>query len=91
MSAFPFRLIPDPGGSIYRKYRVGSGNLLMMPQSVLKAFAYSLKGYESGKNEGNAWQLPGHFVVDDTGTVRLAHVGKNMGDNLPPDRLLPFI
>jgi peroxiredoxin len=39
-SVFPFRLIPDPGELIYKKYGVGRGNLLMVPQSILKAYQY---------------------------------------------------
>jgi len=91
VNVFPFRLIPDPKELIYRQYGVGSGNLLMIPQSILKAFIYSIKGYRSGKQEGNTWQLPGDFVIDKEGIIRFVYIGKNMGDNLPPGKLLSYI
>jgi len=41
--------------------------------------------------EGNAWQLPGDFVVGRDGRIILARVGKNMGDNLLPEQILSYI
>ncbi|HOO57377.1 MAG TPA: peroxiredoxin-like family protein [bacterium] len=90
---FPFRLIPDEEGKIYNLYGVGSGNLgsMLAPQTVSAALKATFKGHIQGKVEGNTWQLPGDFLVDKDGSLRLARIGKNMGDNLSTDALLGYL
>jgi len=56
-----------------------------------KCFIYLIKGYKFGKAEGNAWQLPGDFVIDKHGIISFAYIGKNMSDNLSPDELLQYV
>jgi peroxiredoxin len=36
-------------------------------------------------------QLPGDFVIDKNGIIRFMYIGKNMGDNLPPEKLLSYL
>lgn len=90
VSAFPFHIIPDPHGELYDLYGVGSGNLasLAAPKTLSRAIKATLKGHFQGKMEGNTWQLPGDFIVDKKGLLKLARVGKNMGDNLTAEQLL---
>ncbi|HOX28216.1 MAG TPA: peroxiredoxin-like family protein [bacterium] len=92
-SAFPFRLIPDPDGRIYEQYGVGSGDFtsLIAPKTLIQGVKATLQGHFQGKMEGNQWQLPGDFVIDTEGKIKFAHIGKNMGDNLPPNELLKHI
>lgn len=90
---FPFRLIPDENGTIYEMYGVGSGGLgaLIAPKTIRMALKATFDGHKQGKMEGNTWQLPGDFIVDTDGTLLLARVGDNMGDNLTPEKLLSYI
>ncbi len=90
LSTFPFRLIPDPQGKIYDLYGVGGGGMLgiVHPQTIAKGLKAVARGYKQGKMEGNQWQLPGDFIVDINGILKLARVGANAGDNLPPGELL---
>jgi peroxiredoxin len=92
-SEFPFHLIPDPEGEIYGLYGVGSGGLdaLLAPKTIAAGIKATLKGHMQGKMEGNAWQLPGDFVVGADGRIILARVGKNMGDNLLPEQILSYL
>ena len=93
VNAFPFPIIPDPDESIYKLYGVGSGGLgaLLAPDTLRRGIKATLKGHKQGKMEGNTWQLPGDFIIDKQGMVKLARIGKNMGDNLKPEQLLSYL
>jgi thioredoxin-dependent peroxiredoxin len=93
LSVFPFRLIPDPNETIYKLYGVASGSFVDMlhPQTVLRGIQAVAHGHKQGKMEGNQWQLPGDFIVDKDGVLKLARVGANLGDNLPPLQLLSYL
>lgn len=90
---FPFRLVADPEGEYYELYGVGSGRLgsMLAPKTVARAAKATLKGHFQGKMEGNQWQLPGDFIVGKDGILKLARVGKNMGDNLTAKELLSYL
>ena len=93
VSAFPFPIIPDPDETIYKLYRVGSGGLgaLLAPDTLRRGLKATLKGHKQGKMEGNTWQLPGDFIVDKQGLLKLARVGTNMGDSLKTDELISYL
>ena len=93
VDAFPFPIIPDPEEAIYKLYHVGSGALgaLLAPDTLRRGLKATLKGHKQGKMEGNTWQLPGDFIVDKNGVLKLARVGRNMGDNLSPEDLLSHL
>jgi thioredoxin-dependent peroxiredoxin len=93
ISAFPFRLIPDPNETIYKLYGVAVGSLIDMlhPQTVARGIQAVTHGHMQGKMEGSQWQLPGDFIVDKDGNLKLARVGKNLADNLPPQKLLSYL
>jgi peroxiredoxin len=90
---FPFKVIPDTEEKYYRLYGVGSGNLFGMinPAVISKGIKAALKGYFQGKMEGNTWQLPGDFVIGKDGSLKLARIGDNVGDNLSVDDLLSYV
>ncbi|MFH1539321.1 MAG: peroxiredoxin-like family protein [bacterium] len=94
---FPFRLVADPEGEYYELYGVGSGKLgvscasMLAPKTVARAVKATLKGHMQGKKEGNQWQLPGDFIVGRNGILKLARIGKNMGDNLTAKELLAYL
>jgi peroxiredoxin len=93
VSAFPFPIIPDPDERIYKLFGVGSGGLgaLLAPRTLQRGIQATLKGHRQGKMEGNTWQLPGDFIVDPQGVLKLARMGRDMGDNLSPDKLLSYL
>ncbi|MFA6448477.1 MAG: peroxiredoxin-like family protein [bacterium] len=93
LSVFPFRLIPDPNETIYKLYGVAGGSFFDMlhPQTVARGIQAVAHGHKQGKMEGNQWQLPGDFIVDKEGVLKLARVGKNLADNLPPQQLLTYL
>lgn len=93
LSAFPFRLITDPDGEIYKIYGVGDRGIagIINANTVLRDVQAIARGYKQGKMEGNMWQLPGDFIVDKNGFLKLARIGKNAGDNLRPDQLLEYL
>jgi len=93
ISIFPFRLIPDPNETIYKLYGVAAGSFIDMlnPQTVARGIQAVAHGHKQGKMEGNQWQLPGDFIVDKDGVIKLARVGKNLADNLPPQQLLSYL
>lgn len=93
VDAFPFPIIPDPDERIYKLFGVGSGGLgaLLAPRTLQRGLQATLKGHKQGKMEGNTWQLPGDFIVDMQGILKLARVGRDMGDNLRPEILLSYL
>jgi peroxiredoxin len=92
-SAFPFRLIPDEDERIYKLYRVGVTNIfgLVNPNVLRQGLKAMLKGHRQGKKEGNTFQVPGEFIIDKNGVLRLARTGKDAGDNMPVDELLSHL
>ena len=91
--AFPFRLIPDPDERIYKLFGIGIGGIgaLLAPKTIDRALRATLQGHRQGRMEGNTWQLPGEVIIDKNGVMRLARVGKNMGDSLAPSALLSHL
>jgi len=93
VEGFPFAIIPDPEEKYYELYGVGSGNIfdVINPDVIRKGIRATLKGHVQGKMEGNAWQLPGDFIVSKEGLLMLARVGENVGDGLSAEKLLSHI
>ena len=90
---FPFHVIPDPGEKYYKLYGVGSGNIfdIVHPDVIRKGLKATVKGHMQGKMEGNTWQLPGDFIVDTEGVLKLARIGDNVGDHLGAGELLAHL
>ncbi len=88
--AFLFHVVGDPDGHLYEMYGVGTSGIggLIAPATVFRGAEATFKGHRQGKMEGNIWQLPGDFIVDRSGRLTLARIGRNFGDSLGVEGLL---
>jgi len=81
----PFSCVVDPDRTAYRAYGLTQGRLLQVAgPSVAGTFVRANLRRETqqrGLHGGNFWQMPGTFVVDESGVVRLAHRNRHVGDN----------
>lgn len=82
---YPFRIIPDPDATIYERYGVGRvAPLTMLNPSVAVGLVKALSGGHShGLLLGDELRAPGAFIIDKSGTLRLAHAGATVAD-IPP-------
>lgn len=73
--------IADPDRSLFRAMDLARGNLWQIggPKVMLRSMLAAIRGHVPGKVEGDAFQMPGSFVVRD-GTVVLAYRHKSQAD-----------
>ena len=87
----PFPCLLDPDRSAYRAYGLSKGNIgVVLDPRVAVPFARANVRSETrqrGLRGGDLFQMPGTFVVDDRGVVRLAHRNRTIADS-PPNRRL---
>jgi len=82
----PFPIIPDPGHSMYRSYRVETslpGLLLGLTLRLGKALKAMGRGFLPVRMEGSITLVPADFLIDPDGTILLAFYGKDISDHLP--------
>lgn len=87
----PFPIIPDPGHSMYRSYRVETslqGLLLGLTLRMGKALKAMGKGFLPGRMEGNITLVPADFLIGPDGTILLAYYGRDISDHLPIEIIL---
>ena len=74
---WPFAVIIDHDGRIFRQYRVDPEGIIkyLHPAGLIAAVRATVQGYRNGRFEGRETQLPAVFIVDQDGTIRLAHYG----------------
>jgi len=81
----PFACVVDPDRSAYRAYGLVSGRLLQVagPAVAGTFIRANLHGEtrQRGLRGGSFSQMPGTFVVDDEGVIRLAHRNRHVADN----------
>ncbi len=83
----------DPEAASYRRYGLMRGNAqqLFGPAVWLKGAQVTVDGtfdgLPIGKLVGDPFQMPGVFVIDTDGRVRMAYYSKHAGD-YPDDALL---
>ncbi|HQZ70327.1 MAG TPA: AhpC/TSA family protein [Anaerolineae bacterium] len=93
LQRFPmaFPLLADPDQAARQAYSVRSGNLgdLMGP-ATWTAYAQAIPrhGVAPAVDRQAAALLPGSFVIDRSGRIRLAHYARSVIDWLPVDQLL---
>jgi peroxiredoxin len=80
----PFRCFADPTREAYAAFGLGRGSVaqVMGPQVMLKATISAMRG-NVGLPGGDIFQMPGTFVIDRDGIIRLAYRGDDISD-LPP-------
>ncbi|MDX8398574.1 MAG: peroxiredoxin-like family protein [Mariprofundaceae bacterium] len=89
----PFPILADQDNQYYRKYAIEhsaigvlKGMFLRKP-TLIKAM---LKGYLPTTIKGSITTMPADFLVDENGTIELAHYGSDEGDHLSFDIIKEF-
>lgn len=79
---WPYTVVCDPQGLIFRQYGVAAGGLLryLHPAGLTAAVKATLKGFRHGKFEGRETQLPAVFIVAPDGSIQYAHYGAHVAD-----------
>ena len=79
---WPFTIISDPKGNIFKQYYVEPGGILkyLNPAGFIAVIKATLKGYMHGKFEGRETQLPAVFVVAPDKIITYAYYGKHISD-----------
>jgi peroxiredoxin len=86
---WPFIIVCDPQGTIFRKYAVESGGILkyLHPAGISAAIKAIRQGFRHGKFEGKETQLPAAFVVNSMKVITYAYYGRHISDLPPPATL----
>jgi thioredoxin-dependent peroxiredoxin len=79
---FPFTIICDPEGKVFKCYGVEAGGIIkyLHPAGLIAAIKAIGRGFRHGKFEGKETQLPAAFAITAGKVVRYAHYGENIGD-----------
>jgi peroxiredoxin len=88
----PFSLLVDPHREAYRAYGLGTGRLtqIFAPSSAAPFLVNNFRAEtrQRGLKGGKFLQMPGTFVVDTAGIVRVAHRNRTIADSPSTDALL---
>lgn len=86
---WPFTIVCDPDGAIFRQYGVSPGGVLkyLHPAGLLAAIRATVRGFRHGKFEGRETQLPAVFVVDPDKRIKWVYYGKTLNDVPKPSRI----
>ena len=89
----PFPILPDADRSAYAAYGLmdGTAEQIYSPTPGLRLVAAMMRGYLPHRIVGSVRQLPGTFVIDRNGIVRMAHPGIHAADVPDIAALLPRI
>lgn len=89
----PFPILSDAGRSAYAAYGLMDGTVeqVYSPTPGLRLAAAMLRGHLPHRTIGSVRQLPGTFVIDRNGIVRMAHPGLHAADVPEIATLLPRI
>ena len=88
----PFVLLSDPQQQAYRAFHVPRGGILSVAgPGMWAAGAQSLLKYGVGQIIGDPYQLPGSFVIDQTGQIAFAQRGKTSADVPTNDELVAVL
>ncbi|WP_242371130.1 peroxiredoxin-like family protein [Anaeromyxobacter sp. SG26] len=84
-----FLAVADPGAVLYDAFGVGASlSGYLHPRSMLALVRATRAGKRHRRFEGRETQMPADFVLDRTGRIVLAHVGRSVGDDVPVATLL---
>ena len=91
----PFPILVDTNRRAYRAYGLGRGSPMQLygPRVGLP-FLRANMGRETrqrGLHGGSFLQMPGTFVIDTGGIVRMAHRNRTVSDNPSNDRILEVL
>jgi peroxiredoxin len=91
--ALPFRVIANPGFTLYKQYGVVS-SWLRLAASVFAPSFYAgfvhaaMLGFWGGAVDGDAARMPADFLIGPDGTVLASHYGRGIDDHLSVDAVL---
>lgn len=84
-----FMAVADPGAVLYDAFGVSPSLAgYVRPRSALSLVRATLAGKRHRRFEGRETQMPADFVLDATGRVVLAHLGRSIGDDVAVATLL---
>jgi peroxiredoxin len=86
---WPFRIISDPSGNLFKQYYVEPGGILkyLHPAGLITAIRATVKGYMHGKFEGRETQLPAVFIIDPDKIITYSYYGKLISDTPSPGKI----
>lgn len=88
-----FPMLSDPQRQAYVAYGLTLGSLwqIVGPATITGKGLASVLRFGVGRPIGDVRQLSGTFVIDESGTVLLAHRAKDSVDNLSQQQLLDLV
>lgn len=79
----PFPCLADPRRSSYKAFGLKRGSVVQVlgPAVLLRGVQAALKGHHIEKTVGDAFQMPGTFIIDGDGVVRYARYAVHAADH----------
>jgi len=93
-SGYPFAVISDEPGRLYRALGIDSASSaeqLVSPQSREKVDKAAACGFVHGKNEGDELQLPATIITDGSMRIQYLRYGTRSGDTPSPEELVQML
>jgi len=89
----PFPLLADEGRRHYDDFGI-EYSLARVTWGLAKRFPELMKGFSAGylpfSPQGRLDTLPAEFLIDERGTIALAHYANDEGDHLPFEQIRAF-
>ncbi len=89
-----FPILADGENVYYRKYGIERSIAGMLKGMTFRmpTLMYSMlvKGFIPLRFKGNLLTMPADFLVDENGVIQTAYYGKDEGDHLPIEEIVPF-
>ncbi len=88
-----FLCLSDPDKAAYRAFGLsrGTASELLSAHVMARGLQSVLHGHLAGLPKGDPFQMPGTFIVDQSGIVRYAHRHKDASDNPPNAELFAVL
>lgn len=88
-----FPIVCDPNLVLFKAYKLKRMGLLQLasPSLMVKGVKAMSQGYRMGKPQGDIYQLPGVFIIDTKGLIRLSHYGKDPADHPSAEDILDAV
>ncbi len=91
-NSVPFPLIPDPNREIYSLYEVEPKLVgLLHPRTTLGFVKAVTAGFSQPLPDGDFFQVPGHFLINQDGTLFDAYYGNHFDDHISWQRIKEFM
>ena len=85
-----FPIVCDPDRRLYKAYELKRTGLLKFasPSLLFKGVKALSQGHAMGIPRGDIYQLPGVFIIDQTGRIRFSYYGRDPADHPSPEKIL---